>query len=289
MLLAAIAAGAAQLVSEILPLQHAIEVNAAMAERAHLLLAGSTAPPAEPRPVDTDTVLSARLGVIEQERAAGRLPADDVLRAFISDLAAERDTLASRIDASRGRMGALGGGAFTAAMAATLALVHANRRRMALHQERAALLLGATHDPDTGIYNRSAILDALCREAARSRRSEAPVGVAIVELAPANPVADGAACDAVIAESARRLRAGVRVYDAVGRFDEQRFLLVLPGCGAEGARALADRLARDVQAAVDRGGVRARVLVGVAAAQSGEDPLAAVARAGGRSASPGAA
>lgn len=278
-LLATIALLGAQLLSESLPLQRAIDANAVIAERVHLLLAGANTPPVAPLEGDTDRALGARLMVIERERAAGRLPSPEVLRTAIADLGAERAELVGRLDASRERLVILGAAAFAAAVVATIGLLHANRRRRVLHDQRLALLLGATHDPTTGIHNRSAILDTLCREAARGRRTATPVGVAVVEVALLDPSADAAECDAVLAESAHRLRAGVRLYDAVGRFDERRFLLVLPGCDAEDTRALAERLAGEVAAGADERGVRARVRAGVAAARAGEDPLDAVVRA----------
>jgi two-component system, cell cycle response regulator len=103
----------------------------------------------------------------------------------------------------------------------------------------------ATHDPLTGLWNRGAILEILRRELARSRRSQAAVGLVLTDLDHFKRINDlfgHAAGDAVLREAARRFEASVRVYDSVGRYGGEEFLIVLPGCDVPGLLHSAERL-----------------------------------------------
>jgi diguanylate cyclase (GGDEF)-like protein len=53
-----------------------------------------------------------------------------------------------------------------------------------------------------------------------------------------------AAGDAVLRETARRLKAGVRAYDSIGRLGGEEFVAVLPECDAKTGLAVAQRLCR---------------------------------------------
>jgi diguanylate cyclase (GGDEF)-like protein len=95
----------------------------------------------------------------------------------------------------------------------------------------------ATHDGLTGLLNRAAISELLRRELGRSKRDGTPCGVLMLDLDHFKAVNDSlghAAGDFVLCETAKRLTDGVRNYDAVGRFGGEEFLVVLPGCDAEG-------------------------------------------------------
>ncbi len=103
----------------------------------------------------------------------------------------------------------------------------------------------ATHDGLTGLLNRAAISDTLKRELARSKRDGAPCGVLLADLDHFKAVNDSLgheAGDFVLCETAKRLTAGVRDYDSVGRFGGEEFLVVLPGCDITNMRARADNL-----------------------------------------------
>ena len=50
--------------------------------------------------------------------------------------------------------------------------------------------------------------------------------------------------DAVLREAARRMQAGLRVYDHLGRYGGEEFLIVMPGATAANAIQLAERLRR---------------------------------------------
>ncbi|MBI4463994.1 MAG: diguanylate cyclase, partial [Acidobacteria bacterium] len=94
----------------------------------------------------------------------------------------------------------------------------------------------ATHDSLTGLWNRAAILDFLKREMIRSQREGTPIGVLLADLDHFKNINDTyghLAGDAVLREVAQRICAGVREYDAVGRYGGEEFLIVLTACEEE--------------------------------------------------------
>jgi len=103
----------------------------------------------------------------------------------------------------------------------------------------------ATHDGLTGLWNRTSILEILQREAARAQREAQPLAVLMADLDHFKLINDTyghLAGDAVLRESARRMTAHIRAYDAVGRYGGEEFLVVLPGCDGSGGLAQAQRL-----------------------------------------------
>lgn len=115
---------------------------------------------------------------------------------------------------------------------------------------REALKERAHHDSLTRLYNRATVLEMLDRELARVSRQreleqEAYVSVILADLDHFKHINDTyghLAGDAVLRETARRMRDALRPYDSIGRYGGEEFLLVLSGCNATGAAALAERL-----------------------------------------------
>jgi two-component system cell cycle response regulator len=114
-----------------------------------------------------------------------------------------------------------------------------------LQRAHEAISYQTTHDPLTGLWNRTAILDGLRRELARVAREKSPVGVIVVEIdnfKSINETHGHMAGDAVLRETSRRIRSSVRPYDTVGRYGAQEFLVIVPGCDASNAQNQAERL-----------------------------------------------
>jgi diguanylate cyclase (GGDEF)-like protein len=129
----------------------------------------------------------------------------------------------------------------------------------------------ATRDALTGLWNRAAILDLLERDLARGQREGRPVGVILADLDHFKRINDTfghLTGDEVLRQAAARLRDGLRPYDTVGRYGGEEFLVVLPGCPADTAAALAERLRQRVTTdPVDLGGrlLSVTISLGVAA------------------------
>ena len=105
-------------------------------------------------------------------------------------------------------------------------------------------------DALTGLYNRRHVVDALMAELERARRDGRLPGVLMIDLdqfKAVNDVYGHAAGDAVLRAVARRLQAGVRRYDVVGRWGGEEFCVVVPGVGSD--RALR-RVAETVRKAI---------------------------------------
>lgn len=105
----------------------------------------------------------------------------------------------------------------------------------------------ATHDPLTGLPNRTLVLDRLEQALARLGRSGAPVSVLFVDLDRFKVVNDSLghiAGDEALVHLAERLRAAVRQPDTVGRLAGDEFVVVCEDTDAREALAVADRVAR---------------------------------------------
>lgn len=103
----------------------------------------------------------------------------------------------------------------------------------------------ATHDELTGLLNRASIADFLRRELERSKRNGGACGLILADLDHFKQVNDTlghGAGDSVLREAAQRLTAGVRTYDAVGRYGGEEFLVVLPGCDLASLRQRAENI-----------------------------------------------
>jgi len=110
---------------------------------------------------------------------------------------------------------------------------------------REALRVQATRDYLTQLWNRSSILEILHRDLARSDREGSPVGVIVADLDHFKAINDTHghfAGDKALQEAARRLESSVRVYDSVGRYGGEEFLIVLPGADDDSVRLQAERL-----------------------------------------------
>lgn len=103
----------------------------------------------------------------------------------------------------------------------------------------------ANKDLLTMLPNRSAISAALEQELARCHRDRRTVGVILLDVDYFKKINDTHghfAGDAVLRETAARLRANMRPYDQVGRYGGEEFLVVLPNCDLDQASHQAERM-----------------------------------------------
>jgi two-component system cell cycle response regulator len=122
------------------------------------------------------------------------------------------------------------------------------RRKKIGEQLRATVRTGleaAICDPLTGLHNRRYAMPHLDRIVQTAAKSGKPFAVMVADMdhfKQINDVYGHAAGDAVLIETARRLRENLRAIDLVARIGGEEFLIVLPGVSAQAARATAQRL-----------------------------------------------
>ncbi len=101
------------------------------------------------------------------------------------------------------------------------------------------------HDLLTGLYNRSAILDILPRELARSDRQHRPFAViflAVDNFKAINEFMAERVGDSVLRAVSRKILHLVRPSDTVGRTGGNQFVILAPGCPSDAATRLAERI-----------------------------------------------
>ncbi len=126
-------------------------------------------------------------------------------------------------------------------------LIDEKRRADALRDGLEARLNLALIDPLTGLYNRRYAETQMNRIAEEARASGQPFALMLLDLDRFKRVND---CyghmtgDAVLAETARRLRANVREVDLLARYGGEEFVIAMPATDLASARIAADRLRR---------------------------------------------
>ena len=183
---------------------------------------------------------------VEREREEARHLAEQLtdVNASHERVAAQRDHLAAeeaRLDLQLREL--------TAAKATLGQVTEELKQQMKTLQKQLAVSEGyrfqATHDSLTGVWNRAAILDILGGELGRAKREGIPVGVVLADLDHFKAINDTyghLAGDAVLREAARRMASSVRLYDSVGRYGGEEFLIVLPGCDVTSTLNQAERI-----------------------------------------------
>ena len=142
------------------------------------------------------------------------------------------------------------------------------------------LVRQATTDSLTGCLNRRTVEDLAEREAARARRHDRLVSVALVDLDHLKAINDEhghAAGDAALRHVGRAFAQTIRSQDLFGRWGGDEFLLVMPETGKADAVAACERVCRAVKSAiVEHDGVRLpiSVSVGVATTRGGSAQVA---------------
>lgn len=108
----------------------------------------------------------------------------------------------------------------------------------------------AVTDPLTGLSNHRYFRDALALEIARASRLGYAVGLLMVDVDNFKRVNDTfghPVGDEVLKDIAGVLRSNLRQTDVAARYGGEEFVIVLPGLGARGVRAVGEKLRRAVQ------------------------------------------
>lgn len=123
------------------------------------------------------------------------------------------------------------------------------KRIVSFHEQflstRESTRYASTHDRLTGMMNRGETLNFLDRELARTKRSKKPLAVILADIDHFKKVNDSLGHlygDEAMKEVARRLRSKLRVYDGVGRYGDEEFLMILADCDLMTALIRADDL-----------------------------------------------
>jgi two-component system cell cycle response regulator len=98
---------------------------------------------------------------------------------------------------------------------------------------RESMRHAATYDSLTGLLNRGEIIATLERELERGRRERTPVGLILGDIDHFKNVNDTLGHlfgDEALREIGARLRTQLRVYDSVGRYGGEEFIMILPNC-----------------------------------------------------------
>jgi len=118
-----------------------------------------------------------------------------------------------------------------------------------LQDQMEAVRFHASHDSLTGLLNREAMMRLLFQETDRVQRMRTPFTLMLLDLdrfSEVNHEFGYHTGDAILREFAQRLRRYLRSYDIIGRCGEDEFLVGLPGCLAEQAATMAERLQTSV-------------------------------------------
>jgi diguanylate cyclase (GGDEF)-like protein len=148
--------------------------------------------------------------------------------------------------------------------------------QMELLRAREELRERANKDLLTMLPNRSAISATLEQELARCHRDRRSVGVILLDVDHFKKINDTHghfAGDAVLRETAARLRGNMRPYDQVGRYGGEEFLVVLPNCELDQATQQAERMRIKLQSStmmVDGAELRVSASFGVTVSDGSE-------------------
>jgi diguanylate cyclase (GGDEF)-like protein len=118
-----------------------------------------------------------------------------------------------------------------------------------LVEAREEMRLKATHDGLTSLWNRAAILTLLRSALSRSIRDRSAVSLLLCDIDHFKRINDThghLVGDEVLQVVSDRLLDAVRMYDAVGRYGGEEFLIVLTGCVDDDLRNRAEQVRKAI-------------------------------------------
>lgn len=130
-------------------------------------------------------------------------------------------------------------------------IVRISDRYQEMMQEiNAALVKAATHDPLTGLANRTLIIKRLVQETSRASRSGHPFVLAMLDVDYFKQFNDRhghEVGDRILLSIAQAMRSSVREYDLCGRWGGDEFLMLFPETRLSEANSVMERLRHKVQ------------------------------------------
>jgi diguanylate cyclase (GGDEF)-like protein len=117
---------------------------------------------------------------------------------------------------------------------------NAELQKQILHLKRDLLI-----DPVLGMWNRGAITRSLGIELERFQKSEKPLSILLISVDQYTQVKTShgnIVGDSLLQRVVSRMRSCIRPFDALGRFENDVFLIVLPGASNYVAQAVAERI-----------------------------------------------
>jgi len=114
-----------------------------------------------------------------------------------------------------------------------------------LAEARATIELIAITDGLTGLFNRRHVLQRFVEEFEMSKRLDKPLACIIADIDHFKYVNDKfghLAGDEVLKEVSNRIKQSIRIYDILGRYGGEEFLVLLPGANFEQAWNFAERI-----------------------------------------------
>jgi diguanylate cyclase (GGDEF)-like protein len=156
------------------------------------------------------------------------------------------------------------------------ARIRVGKRMMELQaslvEARDALKHQATHDPLTGILNRRAILERLTEELERAKRENGELSICMCDIDHFKKINDTyghQTGDEVLVAFTQCIKGQLRMYDSIGRYGGEEFLVISSASGRQSEAQLYERLCKKVAAMEIKGksgSVFVTISVGVAAA-----------------------
>ena len=131
-------------------------------------------------------------------------------------------------------------------------------------------------DDLTGVSSRYAIRDLLQKALAHAVREKSPVSIALMDVDRFKNVNDTyghTVGDMALRGVAALIAPCLRTYDVVGRYGGEEFLIVFPGCGAEDALTLSERIRSHVGTqpiTTTAGSLTLTVSLGIASSTDGD-------------------
>lgn len=144
-----------------------------------------------------------------------------------------------------------------------------------MNKAKNALIYEAHHDPLTSTLNRRAILNVLEKELVRAARESTQISIGLVDIDHFKRVNDTfghQVGDEVLCSFAGIIEENIRLYDHLGRYGGEEFLLITPHRNDQAEAGLYERLCEvvsDSQLQTKAGTIAITVSVGVARATAG--------------------